>query len=126
MDRALVISYLHAAEIDVAIIEQEITNQCSLISSLRGGAHDASRASAELLVMEQTHMQYIGDRDRLRAALAALNSEPAKDDASIVSGPPGPTWPQAVDASDALCASVSAARANRSDSGVESPARAQN
>ena len=85
MDRATIIGFLQAAENQIAIIEQEIANQCDLISSRRNG-HATSRANAELLVMEQIRMQYIGDRDRLRAELAALNSVgAAKEDASIVS-----------------------------------------
>ena len=77
MDRALIISYLQAAEDQVAIIEQQIAYQRGLISSLRRGGQDTSSASAQLLVMEQTHMQYVGDRDRLRAALAVLNAAEA-------------------------------------------------
>ena len=74
MDRALIVSYLQAAENDVAIIEQQIANQRSLISSLRRLGHDTRNASAQLRVMEQTHLQYVGDRDRLRAELAVLNA----------------------------------------------------
>ena len=73
MDRATIISYLQAAEDHMAITEQQIANQRGLISSLRRGGHDTSNASAELRVMEQTYMQYIGDRDRLRVELAALD-----------------------------------------------------
>ena len=74
MDRALVTSYLQAAEDQVAIIEQQIAYQRSLISSLRRLGHDTRNASAQLRVMEQTHMQYVGDRDRLRAELAVINA----------------------------------------------------
>ena len=74
MNRALVISYLQAAENNVAIIEQQIANQRGLISSLGQLGHDSSNACAQLRLMEQTHMQYIGDRDRLRAELAVLNA----------------------------------------------------
>jgi hypothetical protein len=74
MDRALLISYLQAAEDRVAVIEQQIANQRGVISSLRRGGHDTSSASAELNVMEQTHMQYVGDRDRLRDELAMLSA----------------------------------------------------
>ena len=74
MDRALLISYLQAAEDRVALIEQQIANQRGVISSLRRAGHDTSSASAQLNVMEQTHMQYVGDRDRLRAELAVINA----------------------------------------------------
>jgi len=74
MDRALVISYLQAAENNVAAIEQQIANQRGLISSLRLVGDDTRSACAQLRVMEQTHMQYVGDRDRLRAELAVLNA----------------------------------------------------
>jgi len=77
MDRAIVISYLQAAENHVGAIEQQIANQRSLISSLRRLGHDTRNASAQLRVMEQTHMQYVGDRDRLREELAVLNAADA-------------------------------------------------
>ena len=69
----MVTSYLQAAENNLAAIEQQIANQRSLISSLRRLGLDTASASAQLRVMEQTHMQYVGDRDRLRAELAVLN-----------------------------------------------------
>jgi hypothetical protein len=91
MDRALIISYLQAAEEYVANAEQQIANQRGLISSLRRNGQDTSSASAQLHVMEQTHMQYTGDRDRLGAELAALNAgEAAPDDASSVTAPRDP------------------------------------
>jgi hypothetical protein len=77
MDRALVISYLQVAENNVAVIEQQIANQRALISSLRRLGHDTRSACAQLRVMEQTHMQYIGDRDRLRTELSVLNAAEA-------------------------------------------------
>ena len=55
MDRALVISYLQAAENNVAAIEQQIANQRGLISSLRRVGDDTRSACAQLRVMEQTH-----------------------------------------------------------------------
>lgn len=73
MDRALIISYLQAAEEHMANVEQQIANQRGLISGLRRNGQDTSSPSAQLRVMEQTHMQSVGDRDRLRAELAALN-----------------------------------------------------
>jgi hypothetical protein len=88
MDRALIISYLQAAEEQVANVEQQIANQRGLISGLRRNGQDTSSASAQLRVMEQTHMQYSADLDRLRAELAALNAgEAAKEDASSVTAP---------------------------------------
>jgi hypothetical protein len=91
MDRATIISYLHAAEDHVANGEEQIANQRDLISTLRRDGHDTSSAGAQLRVMEQTHMQYIGDRDRLRAELAVLNAvEAEKEDASIVRAPRDP------------------------------------
>jgi len=77
MDRATIISYLQAAEDRVAIIEQQIAKQRGLISNLRRAGHDTGSASAELRVLEQTHMQYVGDRDGLRVELAALNAAEA-------------------------------------------------
>ena len=77
MDRATIISYLQAAEEHVANVEQEIANQRALISSLRRNGQDTSSATAELHLMQQTHMQYIGDRDRLRVELAVLNAAEA-------------------------------------------------
>ena len=77
MDRATIISFLQAAENKIAILEQEIANQRGLISSLRRGGEDTSSANAQLRVMEQTHMQYVGDRDRLRVELAVLNAAEA-------------------------------------------------
>ena len=88
MDRATIISFLQAGENQIAIIEQQIANQRRLISSLRRAGHDTSSATVQLRVIEQTHSLFIGDRDRLRMELAALNSvEAAKDGASIVSAP---------------------------------------
>ena len=77
MDRATIISYLQAAEEHVANVELEIANQRNMISSLRRNGQDTSSASAQLRVMEQTHMQYVGDRDRLREELAVLNAADA-------------------------------------------------
>ena len=77
MDRATMISYLQAAEEHVANVELEIANQRGLISSLRRNGQDTSSAAAELHLMEETYMQYIGDRDRLRVELAVLNAAEA-------------------------------------------------
>ena len=77
MDRDTIISYLQAAEEHVANVEQEIAKQSALISSLRRNGQDTSSATAELHLMEETHMQYIGDRDRLRTELSVLNAAEA-------------------------------------------------
>jgi hypothetical protein len=74
MERALIISYLQAAEDQAAIIEQQIAYQRGLISSLRRGGHDTSSASAQLRVMEQTQIQHVAERDRLRDELAVLSA----------------------------------------------------
>ncbi len=73
MDRALIISYLQAAEDHVANGEQLIANQCGLISSLERAGDDASSAIALLHQMEGTQMQRIANREWLRAELAVLN-----------------------------------------------------
>ena len=77
MDRATIISYLQAAEEHVANVELEIANQRGLISSLRRNGQDTRSATADLRLMEQTYMQYIGDRDLLRMELAVLNAADA-------------------------------------------------
>ena len=74
MDRALIISYLQAAEDQVAIIEQQIAYQRGLISSLRREGQNTSSASAELRLLEQTQIQHVAERDRLRAELAELSA----------------------------------------------------
>jgi len=77
MDRALIISYLQAAEDQVANDQQHIADQCDLISTLERTGHHATSAIARLRVMEQTQTQHIANRDRLRAELAMLNSPQA-------------------------------------------------
>ena len=74
MDRALIISYLQAAEDQVAIIEQQVAYQRGLISSLRRHGQDTSSATAELRVLEQTQIQHVAERDRLRDELAVLSA----------------------------------------------------
>ena len=61
----------------MANVELEIANQRGLISSLRRNGQDTSSATADLRLMEQTYMQYIGDRDLLRMELAVLNAADA-------------------------------------------------
>ena len=79
MDRALIISYLQAAEDQVANGQQHIADQCDLISTLERTGHHATSAIARLRLMEQTQTQHIANRDRLRAELAMLNSPQAKE-----------------------------------------------
>ena len=79
MDRALIISYLQAAEDQVEIGQRYIADQCDLISTLERTGHHATSAIARLRVMEQTQTQHIADRDRLRADLATLNAPQAKE-----------------------------------------------
>ena len=74
MDRALIISYLQAAEDQLAIIEQQITYQRDLISSLRREGRDTSSAGAQLGVLEQAQIQHVAERDRLRDELAVLSA----------------------------------------------------
>ena len=79
MDRALIISYLQAAEDQVTTGQQHIADQCDLIQTLERTGHHATSAIARLRLMEQTQTQYIADRDRLRGELAMLNSPQAKE-----------------------------------------------
>ena len=74
MDRALIVSYLQAAEDQVAIIEQQIAYHRGLISSLRREGQNTSSASAELRLLEQTQIQHVAERDRLRDELAVLSA----------------------------------------------------
>ena len=71
---ALIISYLQAAESQAAVIDQQIAYQRGLISSLRRDGYDTSSASAQLRVMEQTQVQLVAERDRLRDELAVLSA----------------------------------------------------
>ena len=59
MDRALLISYLQAAEEHVANIEQHIADQRELISTLERTGQNATSAIAQLREMEQTQMQHL-------------------------------------------------------------------
>jgi hypothetical protein len=91
MDRALIISYLQAAEEHIANGVQDIADQRDLISTLERTGHNAASAIARLREMEKTQTRHIADRERLRAELAVLNAaEAAKADASIVSAPRDP------------------------------------
>jgi hypothetical protein len=91
MDRALIISYLQAAEEHVSNGERQIARHCDLVSTLERAGQDTTSAIALLREMEKTQTLHIADRERLRAELAVLNAaEAAKEDASIVSAPRDP------------------------------------
>jgi TolA-binding protein len=95
MDRALILSYLQAAEEHVADIEQDIADQRDLISTLERTGRDAASAIAVLRGMEETQRQHVADRERLRAELAVLNAgEAARADASIVTAAREPRSPK--------------------------------
>ena len=84
MDRALIVSYLRAAEEHVANDVQDIADQRELISTLERTGHSATSAIARLREMENTQTRHIADRKRLREELVVLNAaEAAKEDASI-------------------------------------------
>jgi hypothetical protein len=74
MDRALIISFLQSAEDRVANGEQDIADQCDLVSTLERTGHAATSAIARQRQMEQAQMQRIADREWLRAELTALNA----------------------------------------------------
>jgi hypothetical protein len=83
MDRALILSYLKAAEEHVANGERRIAKHCDLVSTLKRAGHDTTSAIALLREMEKTQAQHRADRDRLRAELAVLDTvEAPKADAS--------------------------------------------
>ena len=84
MDRALILSYLQAAEEHIANGVNDIAYQRDLISTLERTGHDATSAIARLRKMEKTQSRHIADRERLRAEIAVLNAaEAAKADASL-------------------------------------------
>ena len=74
MDRALIVNLLQAAEEHVANDEQQVADQRDLISMLERTGHAATSAIALLTRMEQTQLQHVADRDRLRAELTALSA----------------------------------------------------
>jgi tRNA U34 2-thiouridine synthase MnmA/TrmU len=74
MDRALIVSYLKAAEEQVANGVQDIADQRDLISTLERTGHTATSAIARLREMEKTQTRHIADRERLRAELAELSA----------------------------------------------------
>ena len=74
MDRDLILSYLKAAEEQVANGERRIAKHCDLVSTLKRAGHATTSAIALLREMEKKQTQHIADRDRLRAELAALEA----------------------------------------------------
>ena len=78
MDRGLIVNLLKAAEEHVANDEQQVADQRDLVSTLERTGHTATSAIALLTRMEQTRLQHIADRDRLRAELTALNAGEAE------------------------------------------------
>ena len=72
MDRALVISYLQAAEEHLANDVQDIADQRDLISTLERTGLNATSAIARLREMERVQARHLVDRDRLRAELEVL------------------------------------------------------
>ena len=73
---ATIISYLQAAEEHVANVELEIATSALLVRAGDGTVRHEQRGR-RVTLMEQTHMQYIGDRDRLRTELAVLTAADA-------------------------------------------------
>ena len=83
MDRDLILSYLKAAEEQVANGERRIAKHCDLVSTLKRVGHDTTSAIALLREMEKTQAQHRADLDRLRAELAVLDAvETTRADAS--------------------------------------------
>jgi len=74
MDRALIVSYLKAAEEQVANGERQIARHSDLISTLRQAGHDTTSAIALLRELKQAQIQHVAERDRLRAELAELSA----------------------------------------------------
>ena len=74
MDRALIISYLQAAEEQVASGDQQIARHCDLISTLERAGHDTTSAIALLRELKEMQIQHVAERDRLRDELAVLSA----------------------------------------------------
>ena len=74
MDRALILSYLKAAEEHVANGERRIAKHFDLVSTLKRAGHDTTSAIALLREMEKTQTRHIADRERLRSELAELSA----------------------------------------------------
>jgi hypothetical protein len=74
MDRALIVSYLQAAEERIKNGERDIAAQRDLISALERTGHAGTGAIVQLRVMEQAQIQHVAERDRLRAELAELSA----------------------------------------------------
>jgi len=74
MDRALIISYLQAAEEQVANGDRQIARHCDLIFTLERAGHDTTSAIALLRELKQMQIQHVAERDRLRDELAVLSA----------------------------------------------------
>ena len=74
MDRALIISYLQAAEEQAASGDRQIARHCDLISTLERAGHDTTSAIALMRELKQTQIQHVAERDRLRDELAVLGA----------------------------------------------------
>lgn len=72
-DRAMIERHLALAEEHVVQGEGHITRQREIVGEMERDGHvDAAQAARELLVtFEMTQRSHLGDRDRLRAELAA-------------------------------------------------------
>jgi hypothetical protein len=74
MDRALIVSYLRAAEEQVANGERQIARHSDLIATLKQTGHDTTSAFALLRELKQMQTQHVAERDRLRDELAVLSA----------------------------------------------------
>ena len=74
MDRGLIVNLLKAAEEHVANDEQQVADQRDLVSTLERTGHTADQRDCPANQDEQTQLQHVADRDRLRAELTALTS----------------------------------------------------
>jgi hypothetical protein len=73
-DRAMVERHLAEAEAHVAKGQEHVARQIEIVGELERGGHErAAQAARDLLAtFELTQAASIGDRDRLRAQLAAF------------------------------------------------------
>jgi hypothetical protein len=75
MDRALILTYLQAAEDYVSSGERQITNLRDFILSLKCARSDTASEVARMHEMEKAQIGHKAKRDRLRAELAVLDAE---------------------------------------------------
>jgi hypothetical protein len=71
VDRQMIRDHLALAERHVAAGERHIRRQHEIIEALGRGGHSTVAAKDLLAVFERTQRSHVGDRDRLRAVLAA-------------------------------------------------------